>query len=88
MRQCKILATPFLMSCLVSPLAVVGQSRSLVSEMSDLAWAGEVDSARAVLEVRRVDSEQPTPEWLAAVSWMARCASFSLLLYFSEQYST
>ena len=88
MRQFKILATPFLVICLVSPLALVGQSRSLVSEMSDLAWAGEVDRARAVLEARRVDSEQPTPEWLAAVSWMARGASFAERWDLAEQYAT
>ena len=88
MRQFKILATPFLVICLVSPLALVGQSGSLVSEMSDLAWAGEVDRARAILEARRVDSEQPTPEWLAAVSWMARGASFAERWDLAEQYAT
>ncbi|HIN79181.1 MAG TPA: hypothetical protein EYM97_10140, partial [Gemmatimonadetes bacterium] len=77
MRKFKTLTIPFLMICLVSPLAVVAQSANLVSEMSDLAWAEEVDKARAILEARRVDGEQPTPEWLAAVSWMARGASFA-----------
>ncbi len=88
MRQSKILTIPFLLICLVSPLALVGQSRSLVSEMSDLAWAGEVDRARAVLEASRVDSEQPTPEWLAAVSWMARGASFAERWDLAERYAS
>ena len=72
MRQFKVLTIPFLLICLVSPLALFGQSRGLVSEMSDLAWAEEVDRARDILEARRADSELPTAEWLAAVSWLAR----------------
>ncbi len=88
MRRFKVWTIPFLLICLVSPLALVGQSRSLVSEMSDLAWAGEVDRARATLEASRVDSEQPTAEWLAAVSWMARGASFAERWDLAEQYAT
>ena len=88
MRQFKILAIPFLLICLVSPLALVGQSRGLVSEMSDLAWTEEVDRARAILEARRVDSEQPTAEWLAAVSWLARGASFAERWDLAEQYAS
>ena len=88
MRQFKILAIPFLLICLVSPLALVGQSRSLVSEMSDLAWTEEVDRARAILEARRVDSEQPTAEWLAAVSWLARGASFAERWDLAERYAS
>ncbi len=88
MRQSKIFTIPFLLICLVSPLALVGQSRSLVSEMSDLAWAGEVDQARAILETRRVDSELPTAEWLAAVSWLARGASFAERWDLAERYAS
>ena len=88
MRQFKILAIPFLLICLVSPLALVGQSRSLVPEMSDLAWTEEVDRARAILEARRVDSEQPTAEWLAAVSWLARGASFAERWDLAERYAS
>ena len=88
MRQFKIFAIPFLLICLVSPLALVGQSRSLVSEMSDLAWTEEVDRARAILEARRVDSEQPTAEWLAAVSWLARGASFAERWDLAERYAS
>ena len=88
MRQFKILIIPFLLICLVSPLALVGQSRSLVSEMSDLAWTEEVDRARAILEARRIDSEQPTAEWLAAVSWLARGASFAERWDLAERYAS
>ena len=88
MTQFEMLSIPFLLLCLASPLAVVAQSGSLVSEMSDLAWAGEVDKAHDLLEARRVDSEQPTPEWLAAVSWMARGASFAERWELAEQYAS
>ena len=87
MRQSKTFTVSFLLICLASPLAVVAQSGSLVSEMSDLAWAGEVDKAHDLLEERRVDDEQPTPEWLAAVSWMARGASFAERWDLAEQYA-
>ena len=88
MRQSRKFTISFLLICLASPLAVVAQSGSLVSEMSDLAWAEEVDKARAILEERRVDGEQPTPEWLAAVSWMARGASFAERWDLAEQYAS
>ena len=87
MRQSKTFTVSFLLICLASPLAVVAQSGSLVSEMSDLAWAGEVDKAHDLLEARRIDEKQPTPEWLAAVSWMARGASFAERWDLAEQYA-
>jgi thiol-disulfide isomerase/thioredoxin len=87
MRQFKVFRMPFLLICLVSPLGLFGQSRGLVSEMSDLAWAGEVDGARDILEARRVESEQPTAEWLAAVSWLARGASFAERWNLAERYA-
>ncbi len=88
MRRFKVWTIPFLLICLVSPLALVGQSRGLVSEMSDLAWTEEVDRARAILEARRVDSDQPTAEWLAAVSWLARGASFAERWDLAERYAS
>ncbi len=88
MRRFKVWTRLFLLICLVSPLALVGQSSSLVSEMSDLAWAEEVDRARAILEASRVDSEQPTAEWLAAVSWLARGASFAERWDLAERYAS
>ena len=88
MRHLKILRVPFLLIFLVAPSALFGQSRSLISEMSDLAWAEEVDGARALLESKRADGEQPTPEWLAAVSWMARGASFAERWDLAERYAS
>ena len=88
MRQFKALPIPFLLICLVWPSALFGQSRGLVSEMSDLAWAEEVDRARDILKARRVDGEQPTAEWLAAVSWLARGASFAERWDVAERYAS
>ena len=88
MRQFKALCMPFLLIFLVSPLALFGQSHSLVSEMSDLAWAEEVDKARDILEARRVDSGQQTAEWLAAASWLARGASFAEQWDVAERYAS
>ena len=88
MTQFEMLSIPFLLLCLASPLAVVAQSGSLVSEMSDLAGTEEVDRARAILEARRVDGEQPTAEWLAAVSWLARGASFAERWDLAERYAS
>jgi len=88
MGQFKVLRTPFLLICLLTPAALIGQQSSLVSEMSDLAWAGEVDQARATLEASRADGELPTAEWLAAVSWMARGASFAERWDIAEQYAS
>ena len=64
---------------LLSPLTLVAQANNFVSEMSDLAWAEEVDQAIDVLESKRVEYPDPSAEWLAAVSWLARGATgFSL----------
>jgi len=78
----------FLLICMISPSDVLAQSGTLVSEMSDLAWAGEVDKAQALLEDSRVEDEEPTPEWLAAVSWMARGASFAERWDLAEVYAS
>ena len=87
MRQSKILYIPLLL-CLVLHSALLAQSRSFVSQMSDLAWAEEVDEARILLEASRVDGEQPTAEWLAAASWLARGASFAERWDVAERYAS
>jgi thiol-disulfide isomerase/thioredoxin len=87
MRPFKVLSKSFLLVCLVWPSALFGQSGSLVSQMSDLAWAGQVDRAIATLEVGRVGTEPPTAEWLAAVSWVARGASFAERWDVAERYA-
>ena len=87
MRHLNTFRTSFLLICLVTPSALLGQSSSLVSEMSDLAWAEEVESARALIESNRVDDEPPTAEWLAAASWLARGASFAERWDVAERYA-
>jgi thiol-disulfide isomerase/thioredoxin len=87
MRHLNMLRISLLVICLVTPSALLGQSSSFVSEMSDLAWALEVDSARAILEARRVESAPPTAEWLASVSWLARGASFAERWDLAERYA-
>jgi thiol-disulfide isomerase/thioredoxin len=87
MRQFKVFPVSLLLICLAWPSAVSGQSRSLVSSMSDLAWAGEVDRATALLEANRVNSAQSPAEWLAAVSWVARGASFAERWDLAERYA-
>ena len=46
MINSRFLITSTMLICLLSPLGLAGQSSNLVSEMSDLAWAEEVDKAR------------------------------------------
>lgn len=87
MRRFKALSRSCLLVLLVWPSALLGQQRSLVSEMTDLAWAEDVDRAQALLEAQRVDAEPPTAEWLAAVSWMARGASFAERWDLAERYA-
>lgn len=88
MRHLNMSRTSFVLVLLVTPTALAAQERSFVAQMSDLAWAGEVDSALTVLEARRVDAEPPTAEWLAAVSWMARGASFAERWDLAERYAS
>lgn len=87
MTKLKPMRTLFLLVWLASPSALLAQSRSLVSQMTDLAWAEEVDRATALLEANRVVGEQPTAEWLAAASWLARGASFAARWDVAERYS-
>lgn len=77
MRQSIASRIAILLVVLALPSAAHGQSNSLVAEMTNMAWAGQVDRAIATLEANRVDGAEPTPEWLAAVSWLGRGASFA-----------
>lgn len=88
MRRLNAVRIPLLLVFLAWPSALLGQSSDLVREMSDLAWAGEVNEAMLLLESRRPDFAQPTPEWLAAMSWMARGASFAERWEVAERYAT
>ena len=87
MRQLKVFRVPILLIFLAWPSAVIGQSSDLVSEMSELAWAGQVNQATSIIEARRAEGGPSTPEWLAAVSWVARGASFAERWDLAERYA-
>lgn len=87
MRQLKVFRVPLLLVFFAWPSAVLGQSGSLVSELSDLAWAGQVDRAVSIIEASRPEFGPPTPEWLAGASWVARGASFAERWDLAEQYA-
>ena len=59
----------------------------LIADVRTLAWAEEVDEAQTLIEQQRERSDQVTPEWLAAVSWLARGASFAERWDVAEQYA-
>ena len=62
MINSRFLITSTMLICLLSPLGLAGQSSNLVSEMSDLAWAEEVDKARDLIESKRVEYPEPAAE--------------------------
>ena len=59
----------------------------LVGQLSDMAWAEEVDAAQALLEQQRPHHDQSSPEWLLAASWLGRGASFAERWQVAEQYA-
>ena len=56
--------------------AVSVSAHPLVNQVKALAWANRFDDARRLIETNRGHFPNATPEWLAAVSWAARGASF------------
>ncbi len=52
------------------------QSPTLGSVLKNLAFANQASEARALLEQQRVNHDPSSASWLAAVSWVARGASF------------
>ena len=88
MTKLRFSITATMLIGLLSPLTLVAQANNFVSEMSDLAWAEEVDQAIDVLESKRVEYPDPSAEWLAAVSWLARGASFAERWDVAEHYAS
>ena len=73
MRESRKFTISFLLMCMISPLAVVAQSGSLVSQMSDLAWAEEIDQAQAPAG-GRLASRLPLQPWASPMpTLMPRC---------------
>ena len=70
-----------LSACLLALLAsvplAVSQEPGLARRVSQLAWAKDVAAAQALIERNRPQVKQLTPEWLLAVSWLARGAQFA-----------
>lgn len=67
-----------LLAALLAPGALFGSQAdaALVARMKQLAFERRVEEARKLVESRRDVSRPKTPEWPAALSWMARGASF------------
>ena len=60
----------------------------LIQVMRKHAWAHTNDQATATLESARKTNDTASPEWLAAVSWLARGSSFVENWDRAEQYGT
>lgn len=71
----------------VTAATVQGSPTDLIADVRTLAWAEEVDEAQTIIERQRDRSGQLTPEWLAAVSWLARGASFAERWDVAERYA-
>ena len=59
----------------------------LIGQMSDLAWAEEVDAAQTLIEEQRPHHDQASAGWLLAASWLGRGASFAERWDVAEQYA-
>ena len=64
-----------LLVSLALPLAA--QTPNLANKAKDLAFAKRVDEVRALVEAERAQRPPTDPEMLAALSWVARGASFA-----------
>ena len=82
--QCHTLSRIAFLLALVPSLSA--QSTGLISQVRSLAWAKEVQKAQEVIERHRTGQKQITPEWVAAVSWLARGASFAEQWDVAEKY--
>ena len=70
-----------------TPAQAVLEPAELVAQMSDLAWAEEVDAAEALIESQRPHHDEASPHWLLAVSWLGRGASFAERWDVAERYA-
>ncbi|MEO2198457.1 MAG: TlpA disulfide reductase family protein [bacterium] len=59
----------------------------LVGQLRDMAWAEQVDEARALIEAQRPHHDTASPDWLLAASWLGRGASFAEQWDVAEQYA-
>ena len=87
----RTLALITLASIILVSVALAGASKqpaSLIDEMKKLAWAHDVANAQGKLEQHRATQHELTAEWLAAVSWLARGATFAKQWDLAEKYAT
>jgi thiol-disulfide isomerase/thioredoxin len=68
-------------------LSLPARTPELIAEVKRLAWAKDVRQAQALIEAHRDDQERLTAEWLVAVSWLARGASFAEQWGVAERYA-
>ncbi len=68
-------------------LSLSAQSTGLISQVKSLAWAKDVQKAQEMIEKHRTSQNQITPEWVTAVSWLARGASFAEQWDVAEKYA-
>ena len=59
----------------------------LVGQIRDMAWAEEVDAAMALIEQQRPHQDVASVQWLVAVSWLGRGASFAERWDVAERYA-
>lgn len=83
----KILAPMAILAAYVA-LTAAPSPNQLIEVMRRHAWAHTNDQATAMLESARETSNTSSPEWLAAVSWLARGSSFVKNWERAEQYGT
>jgi len=69
-----------------APTVLEAPSAGLIADLRSLAFAGEFDQAQRTLEAQRHRLDQGSPAWLAAVSWLARGASFTGQWDLAERY--
>jgi len=78
---------PIVVTLLLITSGPVATTHPLVDQTKKLAWAHRVDEAQHLVESARSGFQGTTQEWLAAVSWMSRGASFVGRWDLAERYA-
>ena len=58
------------------PVVLLAQTGNLVSSVRKAAWAQDLDTAERLIAEYRAQNSEITPQFLEALSWAARGASF------------
>ena len=70
-----------------TPSSTSSDIAEVVGQLRDMAWAGQVDEARELIEAQRPHHDTASPDWLLAASWLGRGASFAEEWDVAEQYA-